>query len=231
MPKINIPSYDGKNFQALITLPDKPAPAIILIHDAYGINDDIVNKCNELTKHGYTVICPDLFWRTEEKLDLENIKPEDESRALERQQKLNMTHAVSDLKSTLNFLRNYDSIRGKVACLGYGIGGRLSFMMACESTVDASISYYPVTIEETLGASRNIQKPHFMQLAELDEHLNKNIQEQIKLRLMPNNKITIHTHGGAYHGFVDKHGGNYKADAALLAHELTLEFLDKMLRT
>jgi len=56
---------DQGAFKAFIAKPEdcKDAPAIIVIQEIFGINQDMRDKCIDLAQEGYIAICPDLFWR------------------------------------------------------------------------------------------------------------------------------------------------------------------------
>src|ERR1700722_11322709 len=40
-----------------------PWPGVVVIHEAFGLNDDILAKANEIASHGYLALAPDLYDR------------------------------------------------------------------------------------------------------------------------------------------------------------------------
>jgi carboxymethylenebutenolidase len=46
------------------------APAIVVLHEVFGVNADLRETCHELADKGYIAICPDLFWHQEPGVDL-----------------------------------------------------------------------------------------------------------------------------------------------------------------
>lgn len=231
MPNIEIPAHDGGSFNAYIALPNTaPAPVIIMIQEIFGINQEMRDKCDDMAAQGYIAVCPDLFWRIEPGIELVDSEPDQLQRAFDLFGAFDVPLGLADLKSTLNHMRTYDSSNGKAGCVGYCLGGKLAYMMATGSDMDASVSYYGVGIEDMTGDAGKIQNPLLMHIAEEDEFVSKDAQEQIKLALMPTPKVTIHSYPGANHAFARGQGMHYNAAAAHEANERTDEFLEKTLK-
>jgi len=134
---IDIPSKDGGTFSAHLALPREttnPAPCVIVIQEIFGINQGIKEKCAWLASQGFIAIAPDLFWRIEPNIELSDQVPEELARAFELFGEFNVDLGVQDLKSTVDLAREIGAI-GKVGCLGYCLGGKLSYLMACHSDI------------------------------------------------------------------------------------------------
>jgi carboxymethylenebutenolidase len=68
--RITIEGRDGA-FVAYITRPKTlPAPAVVVLHEVFGVNADIRKTCNELAEQGFLAVAPDVFWRQEPGVDL-----------------------------------------------------------------------------------------------------------------------------------------------------------------
>jgi dienelactone hydrolase len=66
-------SINGRNgtFGAYIARPETaPAPAVVVLHEVFGINADIREKCDELAEQGFVGVAPELYWRQEKGVDL-----------------------------------------------------------------------------------------------------------------------------------------------------------------
>jgi len=58
-------------FGAYIARPKAlPAPAVVVLHEVFGVNADIRKTCDELAEQGFIGVAPDLFWRQEPGVDL-----------------------------------------------------------------------------------------------------------------------------------------------------------------
>jgi carboxymethylenebutenolidase len=68
--QITINGQDGA-FGAYIARPKTlPAPAVVVLHEVFGVNADIRKTCDELAEQGFIAVAPDLFWRQEPGVDL-----------------------------------------------------------------------------------------------------------------------------------------------------------------
>ena len=85
MSYVEIKAHDGSgSFKAYIAKPAvTPAPAIIMIQEIFGINQEMRDKCDDLAARGYIAICPDLFWRIEPGIELTDAVPAELERAFE----------------------------------------------------------------------------------------------------------------------------------------------------
>jgi len=53
-------------FSAYIARPkDLAAPAVVVLHEVFGVNADIRKTCTELADQGFVAVAPDLFWHQE----------------------------------------------------------------------------------------------------------------------------------------------------------------------
>src|ERR1700694_678562 len=67
---ISVNGQDG-TFAAYIARPKAlPAPAVVVLQEVFGVNDDIRKTCDELAEQGFLAAAPDLFWRQEPGVDL-----------------------------------------------------------------------------------------------------------------------------------------------------------------
>src|SRR5258708_29921468 len=63
--RIIIEGRDGA-FGAYISRPKTlPAPAVVVLHEVFGVNADIHKTCDERAEQGFLAVAPDLFWRQE----------------------------------------------------------------------------------------------------------------------------------------------------------------------
>ncbi len=227
MTKIMIHAHDGGEFKAYMASPDgdSPAPVLIMIQEIFGINQEMREKCDHYAKLGYITICPDLFWRIEPGIELTDAKEEELERAFELFSIFDTDKGVQDLKSTLDHARNIKDGNGKVGCIGYCLGGKLAYLMATDTDIDAAVSYYGVGIADMLDKADAAKNPVLYHIAEEDEFVDADAQKQIKDALKEKGNFTLHTYEGADHAFARGDGKHYNPQAAKLANRRTEEFL------
>lgn len=225
-------SIAGRNgtFGAYIAQPETgPAPAVVVLHEVFGINADIREKCDELAQHGFIGVAPELYWRQETGLDLSVRSEPDWQHGLRLNQAYDRDGGAMDIKDTAATVAKLSECTGKVALLGYCIGGLMTFLTAVRYGIDAAVAYHGGDTEKYLGEAGGLHAPLLMHLGEEDEFISKAAQAQIKTALGGKSNVTIYNYPGQWHAFTRINGVHYNADAAALANARTSEFLKRLL--
>jgi carboxymethylenebutenolidase len=226
-------TIDGRNgtFDAYIAFPDAaPVPAVVVLHEVFGVNADIREKCEELAKQGFIGVAPELYWRQETGVDLSVRSETDWQHGLRLNQAYDRDAGAKDIKDTVNTVAKLPECTGKVAVLGYCIGGLMTFLTAVRYGVDAAVAYHGGDTEKYLGEVDGLHAPLLMHLGEEDEFISKSAQAQIKAALAGKPNVTIYSYPGQWHAFTRLNGAHYNAAAAALANGRTREFLNRQLR-
>src|SRR5277367_2218616 len=228
--RITIEGRDGA-FGAYIARPKVlPAPAVLVLHEVFGVNTDIRKHCDELAEQGFTAVAPDLFWRQEPGVDLSVTSEPDWQHGLRLNQAYDRDAGARDVKDTANVVAKLPGCIGKVAVLGYCLGGLMTFLTAARYGVDAAVVYHGGDTEKYLGEVDGLHAPLLMHLAEEDEFISKPAQADIKMALARKPNATVYSYPGQNHAFSRHGGAHYNAEAAALSHERTNEFLRQQLR-
>jgi carboxymethylenebutenolidase len=148
-----INATDGTgSFSAYVTeTKTTPAGVVVLIQEIFGVNQAMRDIAAWVADLGFIATCPDLFWRIEPDIDITDKTDAEWKRAFELFQAFDQVKGIEDLKTTVAASRAQPGANGKVATMGYCLGGRLAFMMAEQSDADANISYYGVGLDGLLG--------------------------------------------------------------------------------
>lgn len=229
MPQITIPTLDGSGaFGAYLAEPQgAPRAAIVVIQEIFGVNQGIRRKCDAWAEQGYLALAPDLFWRLEPGVELDpDVEPEFQ-RALGLMNRFDQDQGVADIEAVIRAARG----RGvhKVGAVGYCLGGRLAFMVASRTDVDASVGYYGVGLDNLLGEKHAIANPLLLHIAGEDHFVPKEAQAAVHAGLDDHPKVTIHDYPGEDHGFAAEMGKRRSEQAAQLADRRTAEFFRKHL--
>jgi len=215
----------GDRFAAYCAAPAGEAKAaIIVIQEIFGVNAGIRRKCDRLAEAGYLAIAPDLFWRLEPGIELDpDIEPQFQ-RALGLMGKFNQDAGVRDIEATIRAVRARLPAGGKVGVVGYCLGGRLAFMTATRTDVDASVGYYGVGIDNLLGEARAIARPVLLHIPQEDHFVDKAAQRRMHEGLDAHPKVTLYDYPGEDHGFASEFGERRSEAAAELADRRTADF-------
>lgn len=226
---VAIRGRDGE-FAAYIARPKvSPAPAIVVLQELFGVNEDIRKTCDELAAQGFLAVAPDLFWRLEPGVDLSVTSEADWQHGLRLYQSYDRDAGVRDVQDAIKYARGLPDCNGKVAILGYCLGALMVFMTAARSEVDAAVAYHGSETEKYLGESDRLKAPLIMHLGEEDEFIPKTAQALIKEALSRKPNATVYSYPGQMHAFSRHGGAHYDAAAASLAHERTYKFLHQQL--
>lgn len=224
--KIN--TQDGA-FDAYMATPDTlPAPAIIVIQEIFGVNQEIRDRCDDYARRGFIAIAPDMFWRIEKNVDITDQTQAEWDKAFDLFNKFDADKGIEDLDAALRHVRQLKECTGKVANIGFCLGGKLSYMMATRTDVDMSISYYGVGLQDMLDEMDNIKKPTILHIAALDQFTPIEDQEKITERAKSNNHITTYHYQDCDHAFARKGGEHFDQEAADLALKRSFDMLSKM---
>jgi carboxymethylenebutenolidase len=221
----------GGTLRAYIARPKVlPAPAVVVLHEVFGVNGDIRKTCHELAEQGFIAVAPDLFWRQEPGVDLSVTSEADWRHGLRLNQAYDRDAGARDVKDTADDVAKLPECIGKVAVLGYCLGGLMTFLTAVRYGADAAVASHGGDTEKYLGEVDGLHAPLLMHLAEEDEFISKSAQAEIKTALAGKPNTTVYSYPGQRHAFARHNGAHYNAAAAALANERTSEFLHHQLR-
>ena len=222
---VSIPTLaDDASFSAYVARPTAaPKAAIIVIQEIFGVNRGIRQKCDKLAAEGYLAIAPDLFWRLKPGIELDPDVEAEFNEALDWMGKFDQDTGIRDIQATINHVRDTEGV-AKVGCVGYCLGGRLAYMTAARTDIDASVGYYGVGIDGLLGEKEAIANPLMLHIPTEDGFVDKETQAAMHAGLEDHDKVTLHDYEGLDHGFATEIGKRRDEEAANLADSRTSAF-------
>jgi carboxymethylenebutenolidase len=221
---IHIDAADGR-FEAYRVLPETtPAPAVVVLQEIFGINADMKQTCGWLASQGFIAVCPDLFWRAAPGLSLSSWSEPEWKRGFELYSAYDRDLGVADVQLTLDACRRMPECSGKVAVMGFCLGGLMTFLTAARGKPDAAVAYYGGDTDRYVGESGNIGTPMLMHLGEEDEFISKAAQQTIRSAVAANPSVRVYSYPGCYHAFARNTGTHYDPGAAHTANARTVEF-------
>jgi carboxymethylenebutenolidase len=227
--RVSIEGRDGAFGAYIAKSKTLPAPAVVVLHEVFGVNADIRKTCDELAEQGFVAVAPDLFWRLEPGVDLSVTSEPDWQHGIRLYQAYDRDSGARDVKDTANAVAKLPECTGKVGVLGYCLGGLMTFLAAARYGADAAVAYHGGETEKYLGEAKGLDAPLLMHLAEEDEFIPKSAQAEIKKALARKPNATVYSYPGQNHAFARHNGAHYNAEAAALANQRTSAFLHRHL--
>ena len=217
---------DGQAVKGYLAEPvDKAtAPGVVVIQEWWGLDDEVKAVADRLAKAGYRALVPDLY---RGKLAIEANEAE------HLMGDLNFGDAAGqDIRGAVQYLKATGS--AKVAVTGFCMGGALTILAACNvPELDASIVWYGNPPLEYVNADA-ISKPMLGHWAMHDEFFPISGVDQLEQKLKQAGVDYEFHRYDTKHAFANPKSDarglaplKYNAEAAQLAWERTLNFLQK----
>ena len=195
-------------------------PGVILIHEWWGLNDNIKDIAKSLASHGYVALAVDLYAG-------QVATTSDGARQLVTS--FDSQKGISNIHSALEFLK--DQGAEKLATIGWCFGGSQSMNFALSgNTLDATIIYYGQPVTNATQLSK-ISWPVLGIFGELDQSIpveKVNEFQSALNQLGIQNEIVIYP--GVGHAFANPSGASYAPEETKDAWQKTTDFLNKHLK-
>lgn len=208
---------DGSPVAGSLALPEsKPASSILLIHEWWGLNDQIRSVAAEFAKEGYAALAVDLYGgqvaTTPEK-------------AREYMGQVNGARARETLSGWIKWLKDHQDTNQKVGTIGWCFGGGWSLNASIGSAVDATVIYYG-NVTRPASELAKLSGPVQGHFATKDKWINQEMvsgfEKNMKEAGRPDPEVYWYE---ADHAFANPSGGRYDQEDAQLAWTRTQAFL------
>jgi len=210
---------DGKAVRGFRARPKgakKDAPALVVVHEWYGLNDNIRTATQRLAGEGYVALAVDLY-------NGAVAATPDSATVLMRASSANVAGNRANLAAAIDYLRTEGA--RKVGTIGWCFGGRWSLQagLVGGSKVQAVVMYYgsPITDPAQL---QELQAPLLGLFGSQDGGIPVDSVKAMAAALDKLGKNETVEFFDAGHGFANPSGKNYNAAAAEAAWKRTTEF-------
>jgi carboxymethylenebutenolidase len=211
--------------------------AVIVIHEAYGVDEHVRSICRRFAREGYVAVAPELYHREGNGIAA-GYDHFDEARA--HLARLTNDGIESDLRSALAAMRSDPSVRAdRVGVVGFCAGGFAALCAACRTDVAATVVFYGGGIvrerpgsglKPLLPEVERIDAPVLAFFGERDASIPPTDVEAIGNRLRALGKtFEIVTYPEAGHAFFNDARDSYRAAAAVDAWRRTLDWFERYL--
>jgi carboxymethylenebutenolidase len=201
-----------------------PHPAVIVWMEIFGVNAHVRDVTERVAREGYVALAPDYFHRTGPGIELGY----DDAGFAEGFKHLNALRAdsmVADARAAIGFLRGRGDVRGdRIGCMGFCIGGHMTYLTACETDVAAAASFYgggiagregPGGAPSTLGRTSKIRGRILCLFGDRDTYIPLDQVKAIEAELAKHRvRSEVVVYAGADHGFFCDQRSGYQQEAA-----------------
>jgi carboxymethylenebutenolidase len=252
---------DGADMTAYVAHPKTETrhPTIIVVHEAWGLNEQIKGVANRYAQQGFTAIAPHLFSREKDltEQDIEKammqmwrIPPEKRSDPAviqsfmaglsEKERKVvnffftgresaEKTMA-EDLLCCINYAKTLDVVDGeRFGITGFCLGGGLSYQLAAMYPFKAAVPFYGAN-PKPLDAVAKINGPVFGIYAGEDQRITCGVAALVEAMITHKKTFQMKIYQGTQHAFFNENRPSYNKDAAEDAWTMALAFFNHYLK-
>ena len=207
--------------------------ALIVVQEAFGVNDHIRDVADRFSDEGYFVVAPQFYHREgSPEYGYDDFVP-----VMKTMMTLNKEGLTNDLTATIDFLNSLGYTTPNIGIVGYCMGGIVTFYAASLGLVGAAASYYGSGIvngrfglDPLLELAPNLKCPWIGFFGDLDKGIPVEEVEQLReatSKLSVPTEITRYADAG--HGFNSDPRADYNPEAAKDAYAKTLKlFAEKL---
>jgi carboxymethylenebutenolidase len=201
-------------------------PAVIVVHEWWGLNDHIRDVARRFAREGYVAVAPDLYSRQGHKV------ANDPNTAAQLMGGLKQADGIEDLKTTAAWIRNQKRTRSsKIGIIGFCMGGSYALLLPCESKeLSAAAPFYGEIPPDT--KIRELSCPVFYAYDTNDGWINRSDVDRLQKALREFGKPgAVKLYPGCSHGFFnDTRPDVYNAEAAHDAWQQVLQLFSANLK-
>lgn len=244
----------GRAVEAYVASPERPSLGVILVHEIWGLNENMRDIARRLAAEGALVLAPNLYtghphltpenvervmyrvWSLppERRADPEAYRElaasmDEAGRRVLEDLVLNRSRLEAQM---LNDLKGaYDRLAAegvpKVVAMGFCMGGGLAFQLATEVHLDGTVVFYGRN-PQPIDAVEKIRGPVLGLYALEDPPIVSGLPELVAAFVKYRKDLELKLYPGAYHAFFNDRGRTYNREAAEDAWERVKGFIRRV---
>ncbi|MDX1637803.1 MAG: dienelactone hydrolase family protein [Balneolaceae bacterium] len=224
---VSYATINGTEVTGYMAQPEKSGsdlPGIIVIHEWWGLNDNIRMMTRRLAEQGYKALAVDLYMG-------ESAESPDKAGQLAREAGEHPDRAISNLEQAYAYLTGQQNV-SRVGTIGWCFGGGWSLRtaLALPDQIDAAIIYYGRLVTDP-GQLQVLEMPILGIFGEEDSGIPPEEVNRFEAALNEAGVTnSIHIYEGAGHAFANPSGNRYVEEAAEDAWAKTTAFFDQHLK-
>lgn len=218
---------------------DGPFPGVVVVHHLPGWDEFYREVCERLARHGYGVICPDLYCRAG------HGTPDDVAAKVRAQGGVHDDSVIADCEAALSWLRSQPWCSGQVGIIGSCSGGRHATLVASRipgfaavvdlwggGVVMAADQLSPARPVAPIDYTEQLSTPLLGLFGNDDQSPTPEQVDIHEARLAKFGKeYEFHRYDGAGHGFFYYHTPLYRPEQAMDGWGKVFDFFSRKLQT
>lgn len=209
-------------------------PGIVVLMEAFGLNDHIKKVTERVAREGYLAVAPDLYHRESERTVPYGELP----KAIGLMNRLQDARVMADVGTVIAYLKSHNNLKADaIGVTGFCMGGRFTYLSAAHHRQDvkAAVAFYgggiPVGNPSPLSRTGEMSCPIYLFFGGKDPMIPQAHVAAIDKALAENQvDFRIKTYPEATHGFFCDDRASYHEASAKDAWENFNSFFAKHLK-
>ena len=232
---VRLDTADGK-MDASVVQPKEGGnyPGVVVIQEAFGVNDHIKKVTERIAAEGYVAIAHDIYHRESERI----IPYAEMPKAIAALQRVVDSKAMEDVGAAIDHLKSQRNVKANaIGVIGFCMGGRLTYLAAAHhaNDVKCAVPFYgggiPMGNPSPLSRTGEIACPIYLFFGAKDPLIPMDHVDQVKTKLKDEKKnFTAEVYPEATHGFFCDERPSYHEASAKDAWEKTKAFFAQHLK-
>jgi carboxymethylenebutenolidase len=214
----------SRTLNAQLAVPEGPGPfpAVVVIHEAFGLNQNIREVAARFAAEGYVALAVDLFAGQNQVLCMARFMGGMLLNSLEH-------GGIADMKAALDLLAARPEVNPEqLGAVGYCMGGSFALALACtDGRLKAIAPYYGMNPRPLSAVERSCPVVGSYPGKDFTTKAGQALEAELSSRGIPHD---IKVYEGAKHSFNNDHAANYDAAASADAWKRTLSFFAEHIR-
>jgi len=200
-----------------------PFPAVVVIHEIFGLNDNIRDIARRFARQGYAALAVDLFAGRNRALCMLRFMGQIQLNPMGN-------GSIQDLQRSLTFLAEQPKVDAeRVGAIGFCMGGSFAIAWACnDNRLKAIAPFYAMNPRPMEAVARLCPVVGSYPEKDFTAKAGRQLDVELDRYEIPHD---IKIYPGAKHSFFNDQGSSYNAEAAQDAWQRVLTFFEEHIKT
>ena len=205
---------------------------MIVVQEAFGVNDHIIDLCERLARDGYMAVAPHMFHRTGDHV----FAYDDFSSIFSHIEAMTMDGVMEDIDAAIGAISDSGVATSKIGIVGFCMGGSISMHVAATRDIGAGVGFYGGGIKgrwffpSQIDAVQHLRAPWLGIFGDKDQSIPvQDVEELREASKLSPNQVEIIRYKDADHGFNCDARASFHAESASDAWQRMLDWYDTYL--